>query len=201
MQRRKRKKQVYGDYYEELMEPTYMKRYWDYLKRIKSLRKKVISLGDIPTKKTQLIGTLNYFVELVNLATSFVDKGMLSWCPIGKEQELMEFQETINKLTCRNDEAIPVQNRTPIGGTVTYDTLYIGLIHEAIEGPNPCLKTKIINGKLYNIEVDFASISAWINWEVTSVDGKNVRLKQEDLAQLDKKLTDILLEVIDNVLK
>lgn len=201
MRRRKRKKQVYGGYYEKLMEPTYMKHYWDYLKRIKSLRKKVISLGDIPTKKTQLIGTLNYFVELVNLATSFVDKGMLSRCPIEKEKELIEFGETINKLTCRNHEGNPVQNRTPIGGRVTYDTLYIGIIHEAIEGPNPCLKAKVINGKLYNIEVDFAPISAWINWEVTTVDGKSVRLKQEDLAQFDKKLTDILLEVIDNVLK
>lgn len=201
MQRPARKKRVYGDYYEKLMEPSYTKNYQEYLKRIKSLKKKVISLGDVPQNKTQLIKTLNYFVELVNLATNFVDNGMLRRCPIEKEKELRDFEDTINALTCRNSETSLVQNRTPIGGTVTYDTLYIGLMHEAKEESSSYQKTKTINGKLYEIEVDFASISDWINNKVKSVNGRKVKLKQEDLSKLEKKLIDALLGAIENVLK
>lgn len=200
MKRRKRKKQVYGDYYEKLMEPTYIKHYQEYLKRIKTLRKKVISLGDVPKKETQLIKTLDYFVELINLATNFVDKGMLKWWPIEKKEELREFEEIVYTLTCRDCESILVQNKTPIGNTVTYDTLYIGVMHE-IEDSNPYVKTKSINGKLYQIDVDFASISDWINWEVTAVNGLKVKLKQRDLAQLDEKLKGKLLNAIETVLK
>ena len=199
--RRTRKKQVYGGYYEKLMEPIYMRRYQEYLKRVKSLKKKVISLGDIPQRKTQLIKTLNYFVEIVNLATNFVDKGMLIRCPIEKEKELREFESAINTITCRNSETSLVQNKTPKGGTVTYDTLYIGVMHEAKEESNQALKTQIINGKLYNIEVDFASINDWVNGKVRAVNGKRVELKQEDLAKLVEQVIDILLDTIDSVLK
>lgn len=199
--RRTRKKQVYGGYYEKLMEPTYMKRYQEYLRRIRSLKKKLISLGGIPESKTQLIKTLNYFVQIVNLATNFVDKGMLIRGPIEKEKELREFESAINTVTCRNSETSQVQNKTPKGGTVTYDTLYIGVMHEAKEESDEALKTKIINGRLYNIEVDFASINDWINGKVRAVNGKSVKLKQEDLAKLNRQVIDILLDTIDGVLK
>lgn len=201
MQERKKRKPTYGEYYKKLMMQE-RKAYDEYLKRIKSLRKKVISLGDVPKKNTQLIKTLNYFVELVNLATNFVDKGKLKWYPIKKEEELREFEETIYTLTCRNRESSQVQNKTQIGKTVTNNTLYIGIMYEAIEGPNPCMKQKIIDGKLYQVEVNFAPISDWINGKIVrTCDNQRVSLKQPKIAQLVENLKCILLKAIENVLK
>ena len=57
-----------------------------------------------------------------------------------------------------------------------------------------------INGKMYQIDVDFASISDWINWGVTAVDGMKVKIKQQDLAQLDEKLKGELLNAIEKIL-
>ena len=126
---------------------------------------------------------------------------MLIRGPIEKGEELREFESAINTVTCRNSETSQVQNKTPKGGTVTYDTLYIGVMHEAKEESDKALKTKIINGRLYNIEVDFASINDWVNGKVRAVNGKSVSLKQEDLAKLVEQVIDILLDTIDSVLK
>ena len=53
---------------------------------------------------------------------------------------------------------------------------------------------------MYQIDVDFASISDWINWGVTAVDGMKVKIKQQDLAQLDEKLKGELLNAIEKIL-
>ena len=197
-EKHKWRKQRYGDYYERLM-AAYLKQYEEYIKRIRKLKKEILSLGDVPNKEVQLIKTLQYFLKIVNLATNFVDKGVLDM-GVGKKEEMKKFNDTIILATCRKGVS-RVVNKTPIGKNVTNDTLYIGVFSE-IEGKvHSGAKTKVINGKNYMIEVDYMPISKWINGKVRATNGLTVKIKQKDLSALDQQLTDALLEVIDKVIE
>lgn len=199
--KKKRRKQRYGDYFYRLMEPTMIKCYDEYIRRIKVLRRQVNDLGSVPHKKTQLIKTLQYFISLINLATKFVDSGILEYAPEEKAESINEFNSAITMLTFRNNGTVHVQNKTPVGGTVMYNNLYIGVISEAKGECRKDCKRETINGKEYDVEVQPVSVRDWINFRAKSVDGRLALLKQEELADLCEKLTKILLETIDDVLK
>lgn len=205
MYRQKRKtkwrSQRYGDYYARLMEEVRLEHYNEYIKRIRALRKEVILLGEVPKNQKQLIKTIQYFRELINLATKFVDKGLLDCVPIEKAEKLEDFNSTITTLTCRSQGIVQVQNKTPVGKPVTNNTLYIGMLSKITGEPNESLRTETINGRVYQVEVYPAPISDWINFRVKDIKGRMSLLKQGLLAGLCEDLTKILLGSIDDVLK
>lgn len=194
--------QRYGAYFDRKMQQTRLEQYKQYIKRIEKLRKDVKALGDVPQKETQMIKTLQYFVNLINLATNFADKGILKCVPIEKKEEIIEFNNTIITLTCRSEEIPEVENRAPIGGKVTVNNLCIGSMSKTKENASPFSIQVKKNKTVYYVEVEPAPIIDWINSKVKTVTGGEAGLlKQKPLAELEKKMTKILLESIEAVLE
>lgn len=202
MKKKKWNKQRYGEYYKDVMAPLWTELWNNYLKRIKILRKDIKALGTVPDKEVQLIKTVKYFVRLIDLATNFVDNGISIYAPINKADVVSQFNDTIVAIVARDDNLAQYHNRTEFGRHVTYDTLYLGMCSKIDPAEvTPDMTTRIIDGKVRKVEVELASISDWLNDKVFSVDGYNCHIKQKYLANVDRQLTDILLESIDSVLE
>lgn len=196
----------YGAYFDRKMEQMRLeqyKQYIEYIKRIEKLKKDVKALGDIPQKEKQLIKTLQHFTDLINLATNFADKGVFDCIPIDeKKEKIKEFNDTIIALTCRSEEIPTIENRAPIGGKVTVDNLRMGIMSKRKEDVIPFSNQVIKNGTVYYVEVEPVPIADWINSKVKTVTGgKAGIIKQKALAELEKNMTNTLLENIEAVLE
>lgn len=198
----KRKEQQYGQYYEKMMEPIWQKDWITYQKRIKKLKKDIISLGKIPENEKQLIATIKYFVKLIALVTNFLDTGLSNRVPDDKYQIVSEFDTLITLMVARDTNAAQYYNNSKVNEPVTYDNLYLGMFSEIKEKDiTPNTSIRIIGGKPKKIIVPLTSMSGWLNNCAFSLDGEHVSIKQHDLAVMEKQLVTILFRSIDKVLK
>lgn len=199
--KKKWKKQRYGKYYNKIMQPQRLEAYNAFIKRVKTLKKQVKSLGKIPEKKTQLIKTINYFVNLINLVTQFVDSGLLEYPPKHKYSEIAYFHEVLVCIMARTENSASYHNRSLPGQSVNYNNLYLGMFSDiASEDITPDTPICFINGEAKKVEAEMFSFSDWINNRAITNDGYMAIINQKELAIVDKNLTDILLETIDSVL-
>lgn len=198
----KRKKQQYGQYYEKMMEPIWQKNLITYQKRIKKLKKDIISLGKIPESEKQLISTIKYFVKLIALVTNFADTGLSNRVPDNKFEIVSNFNTFITLMIARNANSMQYHNRSKVKEPVTYDNLYLGMFSDIKpEDITPNTPIRIIGGKPKKIIVPLTSISGWLNNCAVSLDGEHVSIKQHDLAVMEKQLVIILFEKINKILE
>lgn len=202
IRKRQQRRKRYQAYYEAMMEPIYEQMWSETIKRLKTLKKAVKSLGPIPNEEIQLTKTVNYFIKIVNLATNFLDEGLISFLPDNKIEQVDDFNATIEYIAGRNVENTQYLNKSEIGEKVNAENLLLGRFSSiGIENVPATTKTIRINGKLYKVEVEFTPISLWLKGKVISKDGHYVNISQKRIATVDKQLTDRLLEVINGVLE
>ena len=195
------KKQRYGIYYNELTQPIRVEKWLTYLKRVRVLKKNLLSLGYVSYKESQLIKTVNYFVKLINLVTNFFDTGLLYYSPLEKKDEMFEFNYTIESFTAREEGYAQYHNRAKVRKNVTLSNLYIGRFDDiSPEKITPDIKTTIINNEIKLVVVEMAPLCNLINNRVTAVNGYHVKIKQKDLANVNRQIYKILLEAINKVL-
>lgn len=199
---KKRKTQRYGKYYFQTMQPVWEERWQKYLKRIKILKKDIEHLGPIPKKEKQLISTVNYFVDIINLITNFSDKGLLTYLPKEKGEEVSMFNALITALVAREKHVHQYKNTSEIGKSVTRENLYLGIFSRITDSSEitPETPTIEINGRLRRVEVDFAPLSDWINHRVKAMNGRSCTISQKDLAITLSEIRTLILEYIDAVL-
>lgn len=191
----------YADYYERMMDPIWTQRWENDLKRIKILKKNILSLEPVPQKKVQVIKTVNHFVKLIDLITSFVDQGILSCAPMYKSEAADSFNEMIVSFAARHESTLCYLNKTEIGKTVTTNSLYLGLFFEiADDDIKDNMQIKIHNGVKYHVDVDFSPISDWLNRRVRTSNGNLATISQSTLSFLIKEMERMLLETIDELL-
>ena len=197
------KQQRYVTYYHDSMQKIWWEEWQAYLRRIIKLKKNIMSLGKIPKNPSQLISTVKYFVGLINLATNFVDTGIILRATADKAIQVEKLNSALLVITAREKNMMQFWNTTPVGQNVTYNTLYLGM-YSKIEPQDvtPDMKVISLNGDLVKVEVDLHPISDWLNKRAVSVDGKHICvIKQQDLAEIDEVITSFLLQIIDEVLK
>ena len=200
-EKKKRKTPRYYMYYKATMQPVWEEEWNTYERRIRRLKKDVLSLGVIPTNENQLIKTVNYFVRLVNLVTNFNDNGIVIHAPTSKAEEAYTFNEIIVSIMARKKGIAQYHNKSEFGKPVTYENLYLGMFSKVDpEDVSPEMQTVIINDDLHKVDVESTSISDWINNRAFSLDGRRCHIKQKDLATVDTQLTSILMKAINDVL-
>ena len=191
----------YADYYERMMDPIWTQRWENDLKRIKILKKNILSLGPVPQKQVQVIKTVNHFVKLIDLLTSFVDHGILSCSPMDKSESADAFNDMLISFVARRESTLCYLNKTEVGKTVTTNSLYLGLFFEITEDEvTDNIQTKTHNGTLYRVDVDFSPISDWLNRRVLTSSGNLATISQTVLAFLIKEMETMLLKTIDELL-
>lgn len=195
------RQQRYGEYFNDSMQAVRVEKWFAYLKRIRVLKKNLIALGAVPYKETQLIKTVNYFVKLINLVTNFFDTGLLNCAPIYKKEELFEFNFTIVALTAREYGYAQYHNKSEVGKNVTLSNLYLGMFDDiSPEEITPNMKTTVINDEIKLVVVEMAPLSDWINNRVFAVNGCYSKIRQKDLAHVNRQIYKILLESINKIL-
>lgn len=199
---KKRKPERYAEYYERTMEPIWTERWKKYLKRVKALKKDISRLGPIPTEEKQLIKTINYFVKIIDVVTDFYDDGLVKCAPKEKAQALINFNDMVFTLVAREKCTSCYLNKSEVGKRVTANNLYLGMFNSITnEDELNNIKTEEINGSKLKVEVDFTSISEWINGRAVTLDGYRASISQKQLAKVLKGIQSIILEVIDEILK
>ena len=105
----------YADYYERMMDPIWTQHWENDLKRIKTLRKNIYSLGPVPQNKVQVLKTVNHFVKLIDLITSFVDYGILTCVPSTKSESAETLNEILVSFVGREESTLCYLNKTEVG--------------------------------------------------------------------------------------
>lgn len=198
MDRRKRKKQRYGEY----MRRQYEQRWNQIIKRVEVLKKDLEDLGSAPNNERQLIKTLKYLKSLVNITTRFAEEGLIDLAYEEKAKAVFEFNETILIISARERENGHYINKTKVGEEANFSNLLIGRFEQITEEQvTPKMKTKQIGEILYKVEVEYTPIVKWLNFPIVSSEKRYVFLSQKKLAIVCEQLKEMLLEVIEDVLK
>jgi len=198
---KKRKKTRYGVYYSTIMAPVWREHWEKDLKRLNNLKKQLKKLGPIPTKETQIIKTANLFIELIDLLTNFVDKGLVQHAPKNKHEAAIQLNETLLHYVAREEQLLCYLNKSRKGQSVTANNLYIGLFGNISENDDiSCIKTKTINGVTFMVLAEFAPIIDWINHSAVTLCGSPARLSQNAIATYITDIRNKVLEEIDSVL-
>lgn len=206
MKRRRRNKKRWGawryaEYYERIMEHIWTERWETDLKRLKILKKNILALGPIPQKETQMIKTVNHFVKFLDLLTSFVDIGTLRCAPVSKADSANALNEMLVAFVAREESTLCYLNKTEVGKTVTTNSLYLGLFLEITDDDiKDDIQTKVHNGTVYKVEVDFSPLSDWLNRRVITTNGHLATISQKTLANLIQEMQAIIFETIDEIL-
>lgn len=191
----------YCRYYESIMEPIWNQCWEKDLKRLKSLKKEILSLGPIPQKESQLISTVNYFIKYLNILTSFVDNDLLKYSPIVKANSVQSFNNIISTLVAREKDSSYYINKAGKNQNVTINNLYLGLfVPITEEDSNSNIKIKKINNSFLKVEVDFYPFSDWINNKVLTVNGYPATISQKTLAKLLIESQSLLFNAIEDIL-
>ena len=206
MKRKKQNKKRWGssrytEYYEKIMEPIWTEHWETDLKRLKILKKNLMSLGPVPQKEAQTIKTINYFVKFIDILTSFVDKGILRCAPINKGESANSLNEMLIAFVARKESTLCYLNKTEIGKTVTTNSLYLGMFFELNDDDiKNNVQTKTHKGITYKVEVDFSPLSDWLNRRVRTTNGNLAIISQQTLAHLIQEMQTMLFETIDEIL-
>lgn len=206
MKRRKNNKKKWGasrytQYYEKIMEPVWTEHWDSDLKRLKILKKNLMSLGPVPQKETQTIKTVNYFVKFIDILTSFVDKGILRCAPISKGESANSLNEMLIAFVARKESTLCYLNKTEVGKTATTNSIYLGMFFELNDDDiKNNVQTKTHKGITYKVEVDFSPLSDWLNRRVRTTNGNLAIISQQTLAHLIQEMQTMLFETIDEIL-
>ena len=143
--------------------------------------------------------TLDKFVEIINIVTTFFDNGKIQFFP-RNTVDIKKFNIIVKNIVRREKAIFGYKNISEPHERVTDKNLLIGDATEVSSKSKVSNFIKEIDGKKYKIVVSMTPISMWKNKRVRRISGKGLRFNYGVYIKQINLIKEVLFENIDRII-